>query len=91
MTEADRQRLDVWLWHARFRRHRADCSRLIVAGMVRVNSLGTDKPHTKLRVGDVLTMKLAEDVMVVRVRALAARRGAPAAARELYEVIPPPT
>ena len=91
MTEPDRQRLDVWLWHARFRRHRADCTRLVAAGEVRVNSQGTDKPHWKLRVGDVLTMRAADDILVLRVLALAERRGPPDAARSLYEVIPPPT
>ncbi len=91
MTEATRQRLDVWLWHARFRRHRADCARLVAAGGVRVNSQGTDKPHARLRVGDVLTMQARDGIVVLRVLALAERRGDATTARGLYEVIAPPT
>ena len=85
------QRLDLWLWCARFRRGRADCAALIAGGSVRLNRQPTDKAHARLRVGDVLTLALGEGtggaVRVVRVRALAARRGSAEMARLLYEEI----
>lgn len=83
------QRLDMWLWCARFARARADCARLVAEGVVRINRQPTDKAHARLRVGDVLTLGLPRrgDVRVVRVLALAARRGPTADARLLYEEV----
>ena len=42
---------------------------------LRINRQPTDKPHARLRVGDVLTLPLRGEVRVVEVLALAARRG----------------
>jgi ribosome-associated heat shock protein Hsp15 len=85
------QRLDAWLWCARLRRTRADCARLVEAGTVRINRQPTDKPHARVRPGDVLTIAQGQGeggrILVWRVLALAARRGPPAEARGLYEEI----
>ncbi len=82
------QRLDVWLWCARFARSRADCARLVEGGAVRINRQLTDKPHAKLRVADVLTLQTRGEVVVLRVVALAVRRGPAPEARLLYEPLP---
>lgn len=89
MTE-DRewQRLDKWLWCARFMKARSECARLVEGGLVRINRQVTDKPHARLRPGDVLTLPLARDIRVVRVLSLAVRRGPAPEARALYEEIP---
>ncbi len=87
-TDVGWQRLDKWLWCARFMRHRADCARLAQTGSLRINRQPTDKPHARLRVGDVLTVPLPRAVLVVEVIALAGRRGPPAAARALYRELP---
>ncbi len=79
------QRLDKWLWCARFMKARSDCARLVAGGLVRINRQPTDKPHARLRPGDVLTLPLRSDVRVIRVLALAARRGPAPEARLLYE------
>jgi ribosome-associated heat shock protein Hsp15 len=79
------QRLDKWLWCARFMKARSDCARLVNAGFVRINRQVTDKAHARLRVGDVLTVPLHGAVRVVRVRALAQRRLPAPEARALYE------
>lgn len=67
---------------------RSDCARYVGGGLVRVNRQPTDKPHARLRVGDVLTLPVPEgrvgEVRVVRVLALAARRGPAVEARGLY-------
>jgi ribosome-associated heat shock protein Hsp15 len=90
--DKDWQRLDKWLWCARFMRQRADCARLAAGGLLRINRLPTDKPHAKLRVGDVVTLALpgpgGGQVRVVEVLALAVRRGPAAEAVGLYRVIP---
>ena len=81
------QRLDKWLWCARFMRARTDCAALVEQGSIRINRQPTVKPHAKLRLGDVLTVPVRGDVRVVRVKALAPRRGPPADAAELYEEV----
>ncbi len=85
--DRDWQRLDKWLWCARFMKARGDCARLVADGLVRINRQPTDKPHARLRVGDVLTVPLRGAVRVVRVQALATRRGPAPEARLLYEEV----
>jgi ribosome-associated heat shock protein Hsp15 len=85
--DRDWQRLDKWLWCARFMRSRSDCAELAAKGSIRINRQPTDKPHARLRVGDVLTVPLHTSVRVVRVLSLAARRGPAPEARLLYEEI----
>lgn len=83
------QRLDAWLWCARLRKTRADCAKLVEAGTVRINRLPTDKPHARVRPGDVLTIAQGRGetgrIAVWRVVALAERRGPAAEAQTLYE------
>jgi ribosome-associated heat shock protein Hsp15 len=85
--DRDWQRLDKWLWCARFMKARGDCAGLVNEGAVRINRQPTDKAHARLRIGDVLTVAIRGDVRVLRVTALAARRGPAAEARALYEEI----
>ena len=84
LEDQDWQRLDKWLWCARFMKARSDCARLVEGGLVRINRQPTDKPHARLRPGDVLTMPLRGEVRVVEVLALAARRGPAPEAQALY-------
>jgi ribosome-associated heat shock protein Hsp15 len=79
------QRLDKYLWCARFAAQRTACAELASSGLVRINRIPTEKPHARVRVGDVLTVPLHTRVVVIRVLALAERRGPPAAWRDLYE------
>ena len=83
--DRDWQRLDKWLWCARFMRARSDCAALVAEGNIRINRQATEKGHAKLRPGDVLTVPVRGGVRVLRVRALAARRGPAAEAVTLYE------
>jgi ribosome-associated heat shock protein Hsp15 len=88
--DRDWQRLDKWLWCARFMKARSDCARLVGEGMLRVNRQPTDKPHARLRVGDVITLPLRGEVLVIEVLALAVRRGPASEARLLYREIEAP-
>ena len=85
------QRLDIWLWCARVAKTRGACTRLVAAGSVRVNRQPTEKPHARVRPGDVLTLALGSPergvVRVLRVLALGDRRGPAAEARGLYEEV----
>jgi ribosome-associated heat shock protein Hsp15 len=87
--DRDWQRLDKWLWCARFMRARTDCAAFVARGSIRINRQATDKAHAKLRLGDVLTVPVRGQVRVVRVLALASRRGPPAEAAGLFEEVDP--
>ena len=66
-------------------RARSDCAAFVARGTVRINRQPTEKAHARLRIGDVLTVPAHNTVRVVRVVALAARRGPASEARLLYE------
>jgi len=85
----DYQRLDLWLWHARVCRQRQDCAALIEKGRVRINRQPTSKPHSKIRIGDILGLPGLPHagVRIWRVVALATRRGSASDAAKLYEII----
>lgn len=82
---ADRQRLDKYLWFARMARTRNAAVRLVEDGCVRVNGRRVEQPAKGVTPGDVLTIALERDVRVLRIVALADRRGPYEQARQLYE------
>ena len=84
------QRLDKWLWFARFARGREDVVALIEAGRIRRNGQPASKPGQAVRLGDVLTFVQGKEVRVVRVLGFAERRGPAEAARLLYEDVATP-
>ncbi len=91
-TAADaEQRIDKWLWCARFFKSRTRAARLVGEGRVRVSGAVVHKPHHPLKPGDVLTFPQGPHIRVVRVMALAIRRGPANEARTLYEDLAPPT
>ncbi len=80
-------RLDKWLWHARFFKTRSLATRYIEKARCRIDGRATDKAHTIVVPGMVLTFALGPTVRVVRVRALGERRGPAPEARTLYDEI----
>ncbi|MGO4571884.1 RNA-binding S4 domain-containing protein [Microvirga sp. 2TAF3] len=80
----DRQRLDKWLWFARFAKTRTLAAKLVTSGFVRVNGQRIDNAAKALAIGDVVTLALARTTMVVRVEDLGQRRGPAPEARLLY-------
>lgn len=83
-------RADKWLWYARFFKTRTLAARVCNGGGLRIGGAVVPKAHSKLRVGDVLTFSQGRHIRVVKVLALATRRGPAAEARELYEDLKPP-
>ena len=81
------ERLDKWLFHARFYRTRPLAQAAASAGKVRLNGARVDKPGHGVKPGDVLTLGRGAGIMAVRVLALAARRGPASEARNLYEIL----
>ena len=80
----DRQRLDKWLWFARFAKNRSLAAKLVTSGFVRVNGQRVDQAAKAVAVGDVLTVALARTTVVVRIEALGERRGPAPEAQALY-------
>jgi ribosome-associated heat shock protein Hsp15 len=84
------QRLDKWLWFARIVKSRTLAAQLVQDGKVRINRAKVAKPAQTVRPDDVLTISIRGSVQVLRVIAPGARRGPPAEARLLYELLSPP-
>ncbi|MFQ5623527.1 MAG: RNA-binding S4 domain-containing protein [Paracoccaceae bacterium] len=84
------ERLDKWLWHARFFKTRTLAARQVSAGHVRVNGSRVSKPATPVRIGDGLSFPQGRAVRLVRIRAFAQRRGPATEAQGLYEDLDPP-
>ena len=81
------QRLDKWLWYARFVKTRTLASRLIEAGKIRINSTRVNKPSTTVKVGDIVTAMIARHLYVLEVLDGGARRGPADEAKGLYKLI----
>jgi ribosome-associated heat shock protein Hsp15 len=82
--------VDKWLWAARAFKTRSLATAACAGGKVDVND-ETAKPARPLRVGDVVRITLGQGRRrILKVGALADRRGSGAAARLLYEDLTPP-
>ena len=84
------QRIDRWLWFARFFKSRSLATKLCLSGRVRVNGTLIAKAHYALKVGDVLTFPKGPHVRVIEVGALGNRRGPASEAQTLYRDLEPP-
>ena len=86
MTEAETvQRIDKWLWHARFARTRSLAQKLVRAGKIRVDRNRVTSVSHPVRKDSVLTIAAANRVRVIRIKEIAARRGPFSVACTLYE------
>jgi len=77
------QRIDKWLWAARFFKTRSLAAKAVDGGRVRVNGEGA-KPSRALKPGDELAIRVGELEWVVEVMALSRQRGPAAQAALLY-------
>jgi ribosome-associated heat shock protein Hsp15 len=78
------------LWYARVVRTRTDAAKLVVGGLVRLNSARIDAASQTVRPGDVITIALDRSVRILKVMGFAERRGDAEAARTLCEDLSPP-
>lgn len=88
MSAPARQRIDLWLFRARFAKTRAEAARLVTEGGVRVVRDGAsrvlDKASAEIAVGDALLLPRRGAVRTVRIEGVSERRGPAAEARQLY-------
>ncbi len=88
MTDkALRERIDKWLWHARFYRNRELAQQAASSGRVRLNGNRVEKPGQSIKCGDVLTLSRGREIVAVRILAFAERRGSAPEAALLYEIV----
>ena len=79
----DDQRLDKWLWHARFYKTRSLATAAINGGKVHLNAERV-KPAHRVRIGDCVSLSLQGIVAEFEVLGLPRRRGPAAEAQAQY-------
>lgn len=84
-------RVDKWLWYARFFKTRSLAAKVCNASKLRVSGELVSKAHQRVKPGDVLTFPQGRHVRVVKVTALASRRGPATEAQALYQDLKPPS
>ncbi|MBO6796436.1 RNA-binding S4 domain-containing protein [Maricaulis sp.] len=89
--EAHAQRIDLWLWHARFYKTRTLATREVGNGRIRLARTGQirriSKASATLTVEDELTFPRNGKIVRIRVLALSTRRGPASEAQTLYELL----
>ncbi|HEY4038690.1 MAG TPA: RNA-binding S4 domain-containing protein [Burkholderiaceae bacterium] len=83
-ADADRLRLDKWLWAARFFKTRSQASQAIDLGRVRIDGERV-KPAREARIGEMLEVQVGDHRLQVVIRALSSQRGPASVAHELYQ------
>ncbi|MCF1708997.1 RNA-binding S4 domain-containing protein [Tabrizicola sp. J26] len=78
------ERIDKWLWHARFFKTRSLATAEVAAGHVRLNGQKIAKPAHPVGEGDTLTFPQGGRIRLIRVLTLGARRGPASEAQALY-------
>lgn len=88
------QRIDKWLWCARFLKTRTLAGKFAASGAVRLTRNGdtsrVEKASASVHVGDRLTFMTGERLRVIEVTAIGERRGPAAEAKLLYTDCSPP-
>ena len=82
-------RIDRLLCYLRFVKTRSTAHRMIDEGHVRRNGQRVCRASQPVSEGDVLTLPLREEVVIVHICALPTRRGSPAEARLCYHTLDP--
>lgn len=88
------QRIDQWLWRARFFKTRSLASKYVNDGNVRVTrkdeTLRVRKAGWHTQCGDFLTFSRGDNLLIIEVVTMAVRRGPATEARTLYTDHSPP-
>jgi len=80
-------RLDKWLWHARFYKTRSLATAAVTGGKAKLDGERV-KPAHLVRVGDRLTLTLGQQLLDVDVLAIPVRRGSATEAQACYAQTP---
>ena len=89
----DHQRIDKWLWFARFFKTRSLATKYVATGKIRLTrgdkTTRIVKASQCVQSGDILTFALHRDVRVLKVQDTGSRRGPAPEAQALYEDLAP--
>jgi len=77
-------RIDRWLWAARFFKTRGLATEKVIAGHVQLNGESV-KPSRQVECGDQLTILRDKETFIIKITALAEKRGSATVAQTLYE------
>ncbi|MDO9271582.1 MAG: RNA-binding S4 domain-containing protein [Rugosibacter sp.] len=86
-ADLSRQRIDKWLWAARFFKTRRLATEAIDAGRIKLNGQPV-KPSREVKCGDLVEMKLGDTLWIVCVHGTNAQRRPAPEARMLYAETP---
>jgi ribosome-associated heat shock protein Hsp15 len=81
--QADRHRVDRWLWFTRFFKTRSLAAAAVSGGKVKVNGERVKTAHA-VRVGDRLAITIQQETMQIEVLGIPARRGPASEAQACY-------
>jgi len=84
------QRIDKWLWHARFFKTRSLAQKQVVTGKIRVDTEKISSPSRKILAGNVLTITRERDIKIIEILSIADKRGPFSEAQLLYNDLSPP-
>ena len=79
------QRIDKWLWCARFFKSRVLAQKVLLSGKVRLNGKVISKSHAKLNVGDYISFLQGSRLREIQILSLAITRRSSDEAQKLYE------
>ena len=85
--EVSEQRIDNWIYRIRLTKTRSFSQRIIKEGNVRINKCKIYKPSIKIKSGDIITINLNKQTLVVMVNGFTKRRLDYKSAQELYKVL----
>jgi ribosome-associated heat shock protein Hsp15 len=83
LPSEDRHRIDKWLWYVRFFKTRSLAAEAVDGGKVKIDGERV-KPAREVRVGQRVSITLADRAIEVEVLALPARRGPAREAQACY-------
>ena len=84
MKIENKQRIDQWLWHARFYKTRFLASKAIVSGHVTLDDSNIKKNHTLLKPGSKVKFSKGNRLKEVEIIRLTKRRISPKEVSEFY-------
>ena len=85
--EVCEQRIDNWLYRLRFIKTRNNSQKIIKEGNVRINKFKIYKPSIKIKSGDIITINVNKQTLVVMVNGFTKRRLNYKKAQELYKIL----
>ena len=82
-------RLDIYLYYIRIFKSRSLATKFVSNNRLRISGQVTQKPHKMISIGDVLTMTINDNVMILKVLDIPYRRGPYSESLNFYEDITP--